>query len=344
MSKIILISDIHFGARNNNIDIFNNQIDYFNNFFLPLVNQDDILFILGDIFENRNSVNVFILHNTINNIFRKLSESFKEIHILIGNHDMYFKDHNLVTPVDLLKYDNIKIYKEPTHITINNQDYLFVPYYEDKLIEKEIMHKYRNKNTICLMHADIAGFYYNKTIMVDSNSGNDISVYSGYKHIYSGHFHIRQSNNNITYIGCPYHLDKNDIGNKKGIYYIEDNVVNFIPNDYSPEYIKIAYTDMLTTNSEDIHKLVNNNYVDIIVDSNDMNNTIYDIVKLYKSARDIKLNILERENDCEIVYEETSKFDIIDLYVSYITQMYNIIDTNEYVNYINDKYNARKMK
>jgi hypothetical protein len=37
-----------------------------------------------------------------------------------------------------------------------------------------------------------------------------------YGKVYSGHIHIVQEINYFTFVGSPYHLDRNDVGNKKG--------------------------------------------------------------------------------------------------------------------------------
>lgn len=346
MQRIILLSDIHFGIKNNNREWFDIQMNYFNNFLLPKIAADDILFILGDIFDNRSSLNLYVIHQIVTNLFNKLSKSFKEIHILIGNHDMYFKDNNNVTSIDLLKYPNIFIYKDPTTITLENQKFLFIPYYEDKVREQEILQKNRNSNTICLMHADISGFFYNKNIMVDANAGNDISCYAGYKHIYTGHFHLRQKNKNITYIGSPYHMDRNDVGNERGLYRLTVNNgefnEEFILNDYSPKFIKLNVADL---DKDNIESVMNNNFVDIIVNDSKIENTdLHNKLKQYKTAKDIKVQIIEKDADMNIVYTDTTKFDLLQLFTDFIKQKHHIEEKEsiEYVDYVNELYTKLK--
>ena len=64
-----LLSDLHFGIKNNNKDFLNTQLDYFNNFFIPLIKKDkqldDVLIILGDIFDSRQTINIFVLNKLI---------------------------------------------------------------------------------------------------------------------------------------------------------------------------------------------------------------------------------------------------------------------------------------
>jgi DNA repair exonuclease SbcCD nuclease subunit len=337
MAKKFLISDIHFGCRNSSVEWLDMQKDYFYNFLIPKFSKDDYLFILGDIFDNRTAINILVLNETIK-IFKDLSSIVKEIHVIVGNHDMYLKNSNDVNSLEIFKdIDNVYLYKDTTLIEIDNINYLFVPFFEDKKLEIQSIKEYQDKNTICLMHSEINGFYYTKSILV--NDKNDITIFNKFKKVYSGHFHIRQSKANIIYIGSPFHLDKNDVGNKKGIYYLENNEEYFIENNYSPEFLKINYDEISELNTDQINKITKNNYVDIIIDEDKLNGNINEIVEKIDS-KDVKLivNSKDEENN-DVVITENDKGNILKIIKEYIFKIFSDQSYSQKLyNYIEDKY------
>ena len=56
-----VISDTHFGARNNNVEWLDRMISYFEDYFIPIVKKNykpgDILIHCGDVYDNRQSIN-----------------------------------------------------------------------------------------------------------------------------------------------------------------------------------------------------------------------------------------------------------------------------------------------
>ena len=51
-----------------------------------------------------------------NNIFDPIKERGINVHLIVGNHDSYYKNTNDVNAVDLLlrEYDNVNVYSEAT--------------------------------------------------------------------------------------------------------------------------------------------------------------------------------------------------------------------------------------
>ena len=78
-------------------------------FLITKVDEDfdenrDILILEGDIFHSRESINVRI-QNEAFDIFKQLSKKFKRgIYIIIGNHDVYYKDKNEIHSLKSLSY------------------------------------------------------------------------------------------------------------------------------------------------------------------------------------------------------------------------------------------------
>src|SRR5210317_1177467 len=102
--KIALLNDTHFGARNDSEAFRNYQTDFLENQFFPYLKEHNIttLIHLGDVVDRRK----FINHQTAS-IFRKvffdkLWQEKIDTHIIIGNHDTYYKNTNEVNAVENL--------------------------------------------------------------------------------------------------------------------------------------------------------------------------------------------------------------------------------------------------
>ena len=89
-NKLILVSDIHFGVRNDSAEWLDNMSSYFANFFIPLVkskaNEGIAVCILGDLFDNRQSINIDTM-NVASGIIRQIAE-IAPVYVMAGNHDM----------------------------------------------------------------------------------------------------------------------------------------------------------------------------------------------------------------------------------------------------------------
>jgi hypothetical protein len=277
--NIYMLGDLHFGVKSNSIEWFNIQKSFLIDWFISQLKEDgfdpscDILMQAGDWNHSRESVNVRLSNSSLD-IFNILSRTFKKgIHIILGNHDVYYKDRNDVhslREVDII-YDNIKIYEKPELLTINDKHrFLMLPWEHDNSILSETVSKYQGKADYVLCHADIKDFRLNKWTKLES--GLSRSSLSNFKKIYSGHIHIRQSYKNMTYIGTPFHLDRGDVGNIKGYYKLNvesDTIVEtFHENTYSPNFVKYDAVDILNKSISDVKSLFNNNYVDILIDNN----------------------------------------------------------------------------
>lgn len=273
---LVMISDIHFGVRNNSLEWIENIKNYFYNFFIPylkkLSNKKVSLIINGDVFDNRQSLDINVL-TTVLEIFNSILKINKEmvIYIVAGNHDSYRKKENDITSLAIFEqFDRIEVIQKPTYITMfNGTKLLFVPWSGDMEQQNEAVNN--NDADFIFMHNDIKSGYYdnNRPIL------NGVSVTTiNNKKIYSGHIHKRYDSDKFTYIGSPYHLRRSDIGNTKGIYSLIYNKDNnkweevFTYNDYSPIFIRVKIEDILEKNIEELKNIFYNNYVDIVIKKN----------------------------------------------------------------------------
>lgn len=301
--RIFFIADTHFGVRANNNEWLQIQEDYFNKFFIPLlkanVKEGDICVHLGDVFDNRQSINIKVLNSCLD-IISKIA-MILPVHIIAGNHDCYSKQSNTVNSLKPLTWiPNVRIFEEPELLTYGTNKILLMPWRVDPEHEVETLKKYPEAEYL-FCHTDFKGMKFNK--WSDVEHGNPVETFNAFKRVYSGHIHYAQQKENINLVGCPYQLTRSDRANSKGIWMLdlETDEQHFIINKTSPEFIKLDFEWMLNKNIEEINLLVENNFVDITINSkwilNYPINTFLDYLKGY---RKIGFDIVNSEEEKDL--------------------------------------------
>lgn len=270
-NKLILLSDLHLGIRNNSIEWTENISNYFYNFFIPFLknNADETtsIIIMGDVFDSRQSIDIRILSFSLQ-LIKDILNVHKDIRIYIveGNHDSYKKRENDITSLSIYKsFDRVFVIQEPT-IEIMNDDtkLLFLPWNGDMKQQNKIINEV--EADFVFMHNDITSAYYDNGRPIIN--GVNISTIKN-KKIYSGHIHRRYDGKKYTYVGTPYQLRRSDIGNEKGIYTLNKNktkwIEKFTVNDYSPKFFKVNIEEIIEKPLNELKNIFTNNYVDIIV-------------------------------------------------------------------------------
>ena len=246
MSKILIIGDSHLGlGYPNSVDKwFKVHQQYFSEFLLPLIKKeitkDDIIIHCGDLFDNRSVVPINIL-NYAQSVLEEIS-SICPLHILIGNHDLYTKSTNDINTVKLYKYiPNITVYEEPTKIEFMGKSILMLPWVEKRKDQQKTLEEFSGCHYL-FCHSDLNGAKMHLNSVAHKNLDKiDVESFSGYKNVYSGHIHIVQRNKNFTFVGNNFEMDRNDLGNQKGIFILDvvEETERFVPNEVSPRYRKV---------------------------------------------------------------------------------------------------------
>lgn len=330
--NIFLLGDLHFGTRNNSLEWFDIQKTFILDWFIESIKKNgfdpefDILVQTGDLNHVRESTNIRISNGMLE-VYDKLVETFKKgIHIILGNHDVYYKDrtdvHSL-KEIDIM-YDTIKVYEKPEVLTINSKhNILMYPWEHDVKVMNNKVKTFGSDYLIC--HADIRDFKLNKWTKLEIGLG--IKELSLFKHVYSGHIHIRQEDRNVTYVGTPYQLDRGDFENIKGYYILNvegDEITHkFIENTFSPRFIKVKAVDLLELNLSEITKIISNNFVDVLIDNK--------MAKIFPISRFIELLKKSKYRHIEL-YPTSDSTDKVDAKLN-DDQDYDIFEVlSEYLN------------
>ena len=119
---IALITDQHLDGRKGSGVFWNYFEKFYENVFFPYLKKNKITTVidLGDTFDNRKSVDFNVLQRVKKKYFDVLQDMGIELHMILGNHDTYYKNTNEVNSPDLLlcDYNNITVYNEPTTVII----------------------------------------------------------------------------------------------------------------------------------------------------------------------------------------------------------------------------------
>lgn len=247
-SKVAILNDTHCGV-NNGSDIF---LDYMEKFyrevFFPYCKENNIETILhlGDYFDHRKYVNYKVLKRNREMFIEPLQELGMTMHIIPGNHDVYWKNTNDLSSLteQLSHYDCIKIHMDPTVLHFDSGlDVAMLPWMTEDNQEQCMEFVKTAAAPILMGHLELAGFKYLGNTDIKSH-GLDHKFLSRYEMVLSGHYHTASHKDNVLYLGTQYELTWSDCNDTKGFHILDtetrelDKVVN--PHQL---YHKMTYDD-----------------------------------------------------------------------------------------------------
>jgi DNA repair exonuclease SbcCD nuclease subunit len=242
--KICLLTDTHWTARKSS-KIFQDYFEqFYKNIFFPTLEQHgvEIVVHMGDAFDNRKSIDFFGLEWTKRVVLNPLSKY--KVHLINGNHDVYFRSTNRVNSPDLLlgQYSNIKIYSNPTEVSIGDLKIVFVPWINQENESDTIDLLQKTTSKIVMGHLELNGFEAHKGHIMEN--GRDPKIFSKFKKVFSGHYHTRSNNGTVYYIGNPYEIYFNDVDETRGFVIFDTDTLDhfYVDNPYKMHY-NLYYDD-----------------------------------------------------------------------------------------------------
>jgi DNA repair exonuclease SbcCD nuclease subunit len=324
-NRIIFTSDWHFGIRSNNLEWFEIAKDYFENFFLPWLDQNvkegDVFYCLGDVFDNRQTMNLMVASYAID-LFERIGHRLP-VYVIVGNHDIYRKNTNDISSVDILRHiQNVTVYKEPEVHEFKGSKCLLMPWRRDSQHEKETLESYKGIDYV-FCHSEVRGLRVNPNPYVLHEGGNSVETFEKYKGMYSGHIHYSQRTKNVTFVGNIFQMTRSDRNNPKGIWTLEPDtgIENFFENSYSPKFIKYSIESLFDRSIEELQEEFKNNFIDIKVDRATFSN--YNVSLLLNllegSARSIQTEVFENDSEEQGFDDElSSDYDVMNISKKYI--------------------------
>lgn len=264
LQKGYYLTDIHFGKKSNS-SIHNTDCINYLQWFCDKFKQDpdaDYVAFLGDWHENRTAIDVSTLSYSYQGA-KMLNDLGVPVFFIVGNHDLGTRDSRaLYSTIPFHEFDNfILVHEDPVVYPSVNGDCLFVPF----LMPHEYgnLHRYENV-PVWLGHFEFKGFVLTG-YTTKLEHGPDHAMFSKQRRIFSGHFHKRQTTDNVTYIGNTFPMDYGDANNfKRGlaVYQHDNDDLSFMNWSDCPKYIKCKLSQLL----DDSVTLHDNSYVFVEVD------------------------------------------------------------------------------
>ena len=296
--KIALLTDTHFGARNDNPNYSNYFYKFYDDIFFPYLEAHNIKDIihLGDVLDRRKFVNFKTL-NDFNNKFVNRIKDYN-VDIIIGNHDTYYKNTNEInSPQELMDWGNI--YADPIVIERGGMRMLILPWVTPENIERTTMMLEQESADIVLGHLEIQGFQMNNGHV--SNTGLDKKLFRRFETVLTGHFHKKSDDGQIFYLGSPYEFVWTDYNCQKGFHILdtETREIEHIKNPYTI-HEKVYYNDEANDYKEFNYSNYDSKYVKLIVEKK-KDYYLFDkfVDGFYKNVKVHDLKIIEDYSDLD---------------------------------------------
>jgi DNA repair exonuclease SbcCD nuclease subunit len=246
LKKAAAFTDIHFGKKGNSDQHNQDCLDSIT-WFCEQVRKDptiDHIVVPGDWHELRSSLSI----NTMDYSLRGaelLSTLGIPIIITIGNHDLFHRDSRTMYSTIMFKHiPNIYLVPEPVVMELKHGPTLFAPFLFSDEYPGLVKHA---AVPVWWGHFEFKGFVisgYNTKM----EHGPEHGDFSGPKRIFSGHFHKRQIQDNIVYIGNAFPMDFSDAGDfarGMAVYDYKHDELEFIDWPGCPKYVKAKLSQFL---------------------------------------------------------------------------------------------------
>ena len=221
--KVACFTDIHFGLKGGS-RTHNTDCEQFVDWFCDTAqaNGCETAIFLGDWHHNRSTTDVSTMNYTVSNLER-LNASFEKVFFILGNHDLFYKDKREINSIEFMRlFPNIIAIKDP----LTMEDVTILPW----LVGDEWRDIPKIKSRYIFGHFELPSFYMNAMVQMPDHGQLQRSHFTHQDYVFSGHFHKRQQNNNIVYIGNAFPHNYADAGD-------DDRGMMILEWGGKPEYI-----------------------------------------------------------------------------------------------------------
>jgi DNA repair exonuclease SbcCD nuclease subunit len=314
--KAACFTDIHFGLKNNSRQ-HNNDCENFVNWFIDEAKKfgAETCIFLGDWHHHRSSINISTLNYSISNL-KRLSEAFEQTYFLVGNHDLFYRDKREISSVVFAQeIPKVKVIDE----IIVKDDVALIPW----LIGNEWKKVKNIKAKYMFGHFELPNFKMNAMVEMPDHGELNAGHFDKVGHVFSGHFHKRQTKGNVTYIGNPFAHNYADAwDNDRGCMMLEwDQPPKYMIWPAGPKYRTIPLSKLLESPDEFLEPETNVRVkIDIDVTYEEANFIKENFQNTY-NLREISL-LPHKEVEDELEFQGEIKFQSVDEIV--LDQLTNI--------------------
>ena len=327
-SKVALVTDLHFGARNDNTRIIDFQERFYRDVFFPYIdaNKIDTIICLGDAFDRRKYINFYTLHRVKKFFYEEISKRNIDFHALVGNHDSYYRNTLEVNSPSLLTghFDNFHIYTEPKVAVVKKIPLLFLPWICKENEDRTRTLSEKTTAQIVIGHFELAGYQMHKGHAIDH--GMDDDWLERFDIVCTGHYHTRSRVGNINYLGAPYEMTWSDYDDPKGFHILDldKRELGFIRNPFTL-FKKLDYND---TDGYDLDAIdyeeYRDCYVKVVIINKDNPHNFDQFIERLEQANPIDLQVVDDHLNLDMVDEDlvieqaADTLDILNTYIKAI--------------------------
>jgi DNA repair exonuclease SbcCD nuclease subunit len=192
--KVAVFTDLHVGLKSNS-SVHLRDCEEFVDWFIEEAekNNCETCIFMGDWSHNRNSLNLFTLDSSLR-CLEKLGSSFEQFFWFPGNHDLFYKDKRDIHSSAFGRHiPGVTVVDGITTL----DDVTLVPWLvgDEWKTMKDIKSKY------VFGHFELPHFFMNAMVQMPDHGELTSDVFKGPDYVFSGHFHKRQQQEHIIYIG-----------------------------------------------------------------------------------------------------------------------------------------------
>ncbi len=192
--KAAVFTDIHFGLKSNS-RTHNSDCEEFIDWFIVNAKERgcETCIFCGDWHHNRNSLNLTTMDATIRSM-EKLGKAFDKVLMFVGNHDLYYKDKRDVSFTEFARHiPGITVVDK----ILVEDDVALVPW----LVGDEWKKVGKIKAKYLFGHFELPSFYMNAMVQMPDHGDLKAEHFVNQEYVFSGHFHKRQKQGKVHYIG-----------------------------------------------------------------------------------------------------------------------------------------------
>lgn len=251
--KIALITDTHWGVRNDSAVFHDSMKKFLDETFFPRLEAEGIenIIHLGDLVDRRKYINFVTAKRLREDFLQPIADKGFRMHIILGNHDTYFKNTNEVNALKELlenRYENVFLIEKPETIWLGTH-ILMLPWICDDNYKESIDAINTTKAQVVMGHLELNGFEMFKGSV--SDHGMDHKIFDRFDVVCSGHYHHKSDTGNIHYLGAAGEYTWSDFDDPRGyhIFDTETREIEFVRNPCTI-FAKVWYDDANKTVEE----------------------------------------------------------------------------------------------
>ena len=203
--KAAIFTDLHLGLKSNST-LHNEDCWKFVQWVVQKAKEEgcETCLFLGDYHNNRASISILTLNYSLK-CLEHMNNNFSQVYFIPGNHDLYYRDKRDIQSVEWARHlPNVTICNDWFH----SGDVVIAPW----LVGDDHKRISRLKGKYMFGHFELPGYLMNAMVEMPDHGEVRREDFNNFEHVFTGHFHKRQTKKNITYIGNAFPHNYADAG------------------------------------------------------------------------------------------------------------------------------------